>query len=370
MLTQGNARFPTAEQLAMHLETMGAVYGVSIEPDITSVVVSLPLTELPAALDAAIAIATTPTLPEQALRQERRRLASQFRAAWAIPASRSHDLMDRLLYPGTSEGRTAKDLAEAIPSLTAHDLQSVHDSRFRPAGAALALATPGDLTAALDLAEAAVAHWQGSAPAREPAVAGGTKRFAGASMTSDLTYLVMAAPGVPRSHPDLDGLNVMAVTLGGGATSRLFLEVRERRGLCYGIGCRLAAHSAGGVIAIDAGVPTDRLAEALGAINGQIDELAQHATEDEVAKAKALLLGHLAMESDHPATWARRFGRDLVQLNRIRTHQEVIDSISAITVADVRRLAGTYLARNRLFLTVAGPGATTSRSERAFGPVH
>lgn len=355
LLTQGTPSFPTSEQLAMHLETLGGVYGAGIEADLTSVVANVPVGELAAATRAVVEMATQPVLPEKAFHQERRRLASQFRASWAVPASRTGDLMDRLLYPKSAEGRTANDLAMAIPRLTLDHLRDLHTARYRPVGSAIAIATPGSLTEALDIAEEAAAGWAGGNVGTIPPPELGSQRTATAAMMADLTYLSVAAPAVPRGHADADGLNVLAVTLGGGATSRLFLEVRERRGLCYGIGCRLNTHSLAGSLRIDAGVPTERFGEAVEAIRQQIAELAAAATDDEVAKAKSLLLGHLAMESDHPSTWARRFGRDLVQLHRIRTHQEIIASLSAVDAIQVRQLTERYMAPEALRLTAAGP---------------
>ncbi|MGI8913914.1 MAG: hypothetical protein ACR2JY_09090, partial [Chloroflexota bacterium] len=108
----------------------------------------------------------------------------------------------------------------------------------------------------------------------------------------------------------------------------------------------------------------DRLDDAMHAILEQFQDLAVAGTEAEVAKARALLLGHLAMESDRPETWARRYSRDLVQLGRIRTYDDVVLGLSAVTPADVRRLAATFLAPERLRFSVAGPGVTRARVAR------
>jgi predicted Zn-dependent peptidase len=364
LLTQGSGEFPTAERLAMYLETLGSVYSAGADQDVTAITVSTPFEDLESALRAAIDITTNPLLGKGALRVERRRLTGQFRAAAAVPASRAGDLADKLLWPDSPEGATSQEMARAMARLDRDAVAALHSDRFRAGGAALAIATPGSLDAALDTAEAAVQAWPGGRPTAAPAPAGGSQRVAAAAMKADLAYLALAAPAAPRGHPDADGLNLAAVVLGGGATSRLFVEVREKRGLCYGIGCRYAAQANAGALRIEAGVPADRLSDAIAAIVEQLEDVAAAATEEEVAKARALLLGHLAMESDRPETWPRRYSRDLVQLGRIRTYSDIVTALDAVTPADIRRLTGAYLAPEQLRFSVAGPGVTRARVAR------
>jgi zinc protease len=367
LLTQGCRAFPTAEGLAMSVETLGGVYHAGADQDVTAVTVSAPVEELVAALRAAVDMATNPLLAKGPLRVERRRLAGQFRAAAHVPASRAGDLADKLLWPESPEGRTSQELARAIPRLDREAVAALHADRFRAGGAALAIATPGSLEAAVTAAQAAAELWPGGQPAAAPAPAIGSQRVAAAAMKADLAYLALAAPAAPRGHPDADGLNLVSVVLGGGATSRLFVEVREKRGLCYGIGCRYAAQANAGALRIDAGVPADRLDDAIAAILEQVQDLAAAANDEEVAKARALLLGHLAMESDRPETWARRYSRDLVQLGRVRTYADIVAALEAVTTADIRRLTAVYLAPERLRFSVAGPGVTRARVARLAG---
>jgi len=367
LLTQGTHTFPTAEALAMHLETLGGAYSAGAEHDLTSVVVSVPATELPSALAAAIEIATQPTLAERSVRLERRRFSGQLRGAAAVPAARAGDLADKLLWPDSPEGWTSLELARAVSRLQRSDLESFHAAQFGVSGAALAIATPTPLEQALASVEAATARWPAGAP-RSPVIpALGQERAAAAAMAADLAYLVLAAPAVRRGHPDSDALNLLSIVLGGGATSRLFVEVREKRGLCYGIGCRLAGHSLGGTLRIDAGVPPDHLKEAVDAIIEQIQDVAATASDQEVDKARAMLLGHLAMESDRPETWARRYSRDIVQLGRPRTFQEIVAIYQALDAARVRQVAGAYFTPDKLRLSVAGP-AVTRRQVRGLVP--
>lgn len=375
LLMQGSRQFPDAEALAMYLETLGGVYSTGTDQDVTAVMASVPVDELDAALRAVVDLTTNPRLEPSVLRVERRRLAGQFRAGAAVPASRAGDLADKLLWPDSPEGRTSREMASAIPRLSRDALTALHAERFGAGGAALAIATPGDLATALDTAEAAALLWTGSKPVAAPAPNLGDGRVAAAAMPADLAYLSLAAPALPRGHPDADGLNLTAVVLGGGATSRLFVEVREKRGLCYGIGCRYIAQTNAGALRIDAGVPPDRLDDAIMAILEQVQDLAVAATDAEVAKARALLLGHLAMESDRPETWARRYSRDLVQLGRVRTYADIATAMEAVTASDVRRLTAAYLGPAQLRFSVAGPGVTrarvariASRAQQVLGP--
>lgn len=364
LLTQGSQHYPTAESLAMYLETLGGAYSAGTEQDITTIITSVPVDELPAALAAVVDMAATPLFEQRALRVERRRLAGQFRAAAAVPASRAGDLADKLLWPDSPEGRTSQELARALPKVDRETVGALHQARFRSGGAAVAIATPGNLQAALDSALDATAAWPSGTPPPGPIPTVGTLRVAASAMPADLAYLSLAAPAVPRSHPDADGLNLVGVILGGGATSRLFVEVREKRGLSYSIGCRYIAHGNSGMVRIEAGVPPDRLDEAIKAILEQLEDLAANANDEELAKARALLLGHLAMESDRPETWARRYSRDLVQLGRVRTYADIVASMERVAVADVRRLTAAYLAPGSLRFSIAGPGMTRRRVER------
>jgi predicted Zn-dependent peptidase len=168
--------------------------------------------------------------------------------------------------------------------------------------------------------------------------------------------LVVGLPALRRDHPDSWTLTLLNTVLGDGMSSRLFLSVREDRGLAYDIGSGLVEYADAGALEVSAGVDPASLRAALTAI---LDELARIRDElvpaDELGKAKRYLSGGLELrmeETRHVASW---IGGQEALHDRVLTVEEALAAIEAVTATDIQRVAETLLRDEGLRLSAVAP---------------
>jgi predicted Zn-dependent peptidase len=168
--------------------------------------------------------------------------------------------------------------------------------------------------------------------------------------------LVLGVPALRRDHPDAWILSVLNAVLGDGMSSRLFLSVREDRGLAYDIGSGLVDYADAGALVISAGVDPASLREALAAI---LDELVRLRDEpvpaEELAKVKRYLSGGLELRMDetrHVASW---IGGQEALHERVLTVEEALAEIDSVTIDDVQRVATDLVRDDGLRLAAVAP---------------
>jgi predicted Zn-dependent peptidase len=168
--------------------------------------------------------------------------------------------------------------------------------------------------------------------------------------------LVVGVPAPPRDHPDQWTLSVLNAVLGDGMSSRLFLEVREERGLAYDVGSSTIEYSDAGVLSVYAGVDPGRIRPTIAAVLAELARLRDEDVPDhEMAKVKAYLAGRLELRLDETRYLASWIGTQEALHDRVLTPEQALAAIDAVTAADVRRLAGRLFVDEALRLAVVAP---------------
>jgi predicted Zn-dependent peptidase len=173
-------------------------------------------------------------------------------------------------------------------------------------------------------------------------------------------------PGVARDHPDRWALDLLGAVLGDGMSSRLFLELRERRSLAYDISTFGSSYADCGTFGVHAGFDPDHAEQVVGGI---LDELERAANDpvpaDELERARAYTRGRLELRMEDSAAVAGWLGSGESLLPRILTVDEVLERLEAVTAEDVLRVARRYASPDRARLAVLGPFRGRRRFERA-----
>jgi predicted Zn-dependent peptidase len=168
-------------------------------------------------------------------------------------------------------------------------------------------------------------------------------------------HLTLAMPGVSVSDRRAFAAQVFTAVLGGGMSSRLFQEVREKRGLCYAIYAFGNYYRDSGLFGIYAGTGARHLREIVPVILGEIEDLAGKASEDEVARARAQLKAGLLMSLESPTSRCEQIAAHLFAYGRILSPAEIIRRIDTVDSAAVARVAADVLAASRPSLAALGP---------------
>jgi predicted Zn-dependent peptidase len=217
--------------------------------------------------------------------------------------------------------------------------------------------------------EQVAAFWRdcpsGSPSAWYPATDGRGPRCALRYKKSEQAHLCLAVRGLALQHPDRHALALLSVILGEGMSSRLFLELRERKGLVYDVHSYVSHFLDSGAFTIYAGVDPTRTVDALKVILSELVRLRDGVEEEELGKAKELSKGRLLLRLEDTRSVAGWMGGQELLLREVRTPDQVLDLLEAVTVQDIQRVARALLVNEQLHMALVGP----FRSDRRFAPL-
>lgn len=166
---------------------------------------------------------------------------------------------------------------------------------------------------------------------------------------TEQTHLWIGFPGVHFEHPDRFALQVSSSILGGGMSSRLFMSVRERKGLAYYVRCQMESYTDTGYIAASAGVAPDKFEEAVTTILGEFKRIKSEAVpKGELAKAKEYMKGKMLLGLERSDDLAEFYGMQALLRSKMLTPEDIDQKIDAITAADITRVAAKYLVDTEL----------------------
>ena len=173
---------------------------------------------------------------------------------------------------------------------------------------------------------------------------------------SDQAHLVIGVPSLPISHPDRYALQMLHTVLGTGMSSRLFTEVRERRGLAYYVFASNMGYTDTGTLYTQAGVDLNRIDDAISTVAGELKKMADEPVPaDELEKARSFAKGRFTLQTESPQGLLQ-FGlrREVLEGGAVEP-QDVLDGLDAVTAEDVQRVAQDVIGRNAFTLAVVGP---------------
>jgi predicted Zn-dependent peptidase len=174
---------------------------------------------------------------------------------------------------------------------------------------------------------------------------------------TEQAHLVLGLPGVPSQHPDHFAQKLLGIILGGNMSSRMFLRIREARGMCYYISTDVDSYMDAGIISTRAGIDQSRVGEAVKAIRHEYDVCAKDGVEqDELQRAKDYLKGRITLSLEDSEERANFLGKQALMYPHIRDTQEYFACIDAVTKEHVDGVASRLLRSEELRLVVLGKG--------------
>jgi predicted Zn-dependent peptidase len=354
---KGTTAYPSTRAISEAVEGVGGSFNAATDRESTVYWVRVPRREAARAMDVLGELIIRPTLDHDEIDGERTVIIEEIRGYQDDPSEYAQSLFQAALFGAGPLGREiCGDEAgiRALPEATIHEFWR---TTYRPTNTVIAVAGDIEHDAVVDLATTAFGAGTGAIPGFEPApiLPAGERTMLGKRQTAQ-AQLVVGLPALRRDHPDSWTLTLLNTVLGDGMSSRLFLSVREDRGLAYDIGSGLVEYADAGALEVSAGVDPASLREALTAI---LDELARIRDElvpaDELGKAKRYLSGGLELrmeETRHVASW---IGGQEALHDRVLTVEEALAAIEAVTATDIQRVAETLLRDEGLRLSAVAP---------------
>jgi predicted Zn-dependent peptidase len=169
------------------------------------------------------------------------------------------------------------------------------------------------------------------------------------------TQVVVGFEGRPHTSPDFYAAQLLSGVLGGGMSSRLFQEVREKRGLCYSIYAFHWSLADNGVFGVHAATGPDDVAELMNVVAGELQRAATDITQEELDRSRAQLRAGLLMALESPAARAGQLARQMQLFGRVIPIDEMVAKIDAVSLGAVRALAGDIIGGSRPTVAAVGP---------------
>ena len=364
---KGTAAYPTTRAISEAIEGVGGSFNAATERESTVYWVRVPAREAARAVDVLGELIVRPRLEDAEIDHERTVIVEEIRSYLDDPSEYAQILLQQALFGDGSLGREICGDEADIRTLPEQTIRDFWADTYRPTNIVVAIAGDLDHDAAVALAGPVFGQGDGARTAFSPAPelpAG--DRFMLGHRDASQAQLAIALPAYRRDHPDAWPLAVLNGVLGDGMSSRLFLSVREERGLAYDVGSGVTEYADSGSLSIYAGVDPKGLEAALGAILAELERLRDELVPaDELARSKAYLSGGLELRMDdsrHVASW---IGGQEALHDRVLTPEEALEAIAAVGPDDVQRVARELFRDELLRMAVVAPPRHGQHLDRA-----
>ena len=352
----------SARALAEEIETVGGHLNAYTSREHTAYYAKVLKADLGLAVDILADILQHSTFDQRELEREREVVLQELGQANDTPDDIIFDLFQERAYPDQPMGRPVLGRADIIRALDRQTIASYLHSNY--AAPEMMLVAAGNLEHGeiVDLAQRAFIHLpQASAAKSEPA------RYVGGDLRQardlEQVHILLGFPGFSFADHDYYAASVLSTALGGGMSSRLFQEIRERRGLAYSIYSFTHAYSDGGVFGVYAGTGEDEAAEVMPALCAEMRRLREGLAPGELLRARAQLKAGLLMSLEGTAARCEQQATHMLVFGRPLDLQELIQHIEEVDEAAVTRVAHRLFAAPPT-LTALGPVARIEPYER------
>ncbi|HWX89239.1 MAG TPA: pitrilysin family protein [Rhizomicrobium sp.] len=332
----------SARAIAEEIEAVGGQLNAYTSREQTAFHARILKADVPLALDMMADILTNPAFEQSELERERQVVLQELGQARDTPDDIVFDHLQSAIFKDQPLGWPILGEEATVNDFNREMLKSYMASQYRLEGMTLIASGAVNHAELVALAEEKCAGLnQGAVPAAAPA------RYVGGDFRSvedlEQAHVAYAFPGLSNADPDYFVAQIYAMALGGGTSSRLFQEAREKRGLCYSIYAFSSGFQDSGFLGIYAGTGESEAADISAVIAGEMEAMAGNLTEAEVARARAQLKVSLLMGMERPGTRAEQIAGQLFALGRVQSAAEIVAQLDGIDAAIVKRYAGQVM---------------------------
>jgi predicted Zn-dependent peptidase len=279
------------------------------------------------------------------------------------PQDQIHDLASIAVFPDQALGRPVIGTAQVIGSVPEDGVRAYHADHYTAPNIVVAAAGNVEHERVMELSErllGGLSHESGEG-VYEPARPGPATLVCKEKATEQY-HICLGGPGLSRNDPRRHAQSVLDTILGGSMSSRLFQEVREKRGLAYSVGSYVVGYADTGQVGVYLGTREDNLPLACRIIAGELRRIGEEALPaDELRRAKDHLKGRLVLGMESSGTRMNRIGRAVLTGTELLTVDEIIERVEAVTADDVAALAQEHWSPGAMSVAAIGPDGDAIR---------
>jgi len=367
LLFKGTEKRPTAKEIAEVIDGVGGMMNGGTDREYTVYYIKVARPHLHLALDVLFDLIRRPLLNPQEMEKERQVVLEELAMVVDSPSQLADLLLDSILWPDQPLGRDVAGTPESVARISREMALDYLHRQYIPNNIVVALAGNVEHQEAVDAIWQALGDWPAGAPSTWlPALNGDGPRCAVRYKTSEQAHVCLALRGLPLNHPDRYTLSFLSIILGEGMSSRLFLELREKRGLVYDIHSYVSHFLDTGAFSVYTGVDPKNAVQALQVVLTELARLRDEGpSSDELTKARELSKGRLLLRMEDTRNVSGWIGGQELLLGSVRSVEQVVAEMEAVTLEDLQRLARHLIVPEQLHLAVVGP----YRSDKRFAPL-
>jgi predicted Zn-dependent peptidase len=360
LLFKGTDRFSSRE-IDELFDAMGAEVNAGTGKETTSVYSRFLDRHLEQAFDALQDMVLRPSYPE--IDSERQVVIEEIAMYEDEPSDKVHDVLAGAVFGDHPLGRPIIGRAEVISSVPVPQIAAWHDGRYTGANIVVAAAGNVDHERLVGLVDAAVGTSPGGARVEAASPNGIAPSLRFHEKETEQYHLCLGGPGLARADERRFALRVLDTILGGSTSSRLFQEVREKRGLAYSVFSYSSHYLDSGQVALYVGTRPDNVAEAMEVIGSELRRLCDEGVaEEELERARENVKGRTVLSMESTLTRMNRLGSSVLMGVPLLTVDEVLAAFDAVTLDDVNGLARALWRPEALAAAGVGGDEGTFRS--------
>ena len=362
MMFKGTLKRPSTLDISQELDKVGAEYNAYTSRDYTGYYVKASFEHLDLSLDLLSDMLWGSQFKEEELEKEKGVIVEELNMYKDNPTMYAEQLFEETLYANHPLGRDVGGLEKTVRQMTRKEMVGYYESFYQPQNMILVVA--GRIDSHL---KSKVIKFFGSnhhksskpifkiykQPEKTPV------RLKSFYKKTDQAHLALGFPSFSYDNSKNPALAILNVVLGGTMSSRLFVEVREKRGLAYMINSGLNRYYETGNLVVRAGLDKNRVAEAAEIILNEFEKIKEKGvTKEELSMAKENLAGRMVLALEDSSAQAEWYGKQALLMKKIRTPLEEIKRLRAVTLKEVQAVAKEVFQNKFLRVAAIGPYAT------------
>ena len=366
---KGTHQRPTSKEIADAIEGVGGFINASTDKELTAYWTRVPSEHAELGFDVLFDILSNSKLDPADIERERAVILEELKMYQDQPQDYVQNLFEELMWPGHPLGRDIAGTQESVSRLTRDDILEYANAQYRLPNVVIGAAgavDEGDIVELVRPRLTLPAEANGSIPVVAPDPLGGPRVLVRRKRTEQ-AHICVGMRAYSYLHPDRYVIDLLNTVLGEGMSSRLFLNIRERLGLAYDVHSFSQKHRDTGYLGVYLGVDPKKAAEAVKAVIAELRLLSDRdVIPEELRRAKEFTKGRLRLELETTNGVAFWLSYQELLLGEIRTIEEELVLIDAVSAADIKRVAGEIL-REPLQMAVIGPFSSEAGFRSAIG---
>jgi len=363
MLFKGTQR-RTARQIADEIESRGGHVNAFTDKEVTCYETRVLADDVPLAMDVLTDMLRNSLLDPEEMEREKRVVLEEIKMYEDTPEELVHEVFTETLWRSHPLGKPIIGTDRTVSGLSRDDLTGYIAGRYRPDRIVVAAAgnmEHGDL---VRLAEQTLGDLNGTAPPRpkrRPRPSGKSKQVRRRDI--EQVHFCLGSAAYSKKDKERYALSILNNVLGGNMSSRLFQEIREKRGLAYSIGSYTRLYQDAGYFSVYGGTSPETYAEVIELTRAEFAKVKQHGlTDDELAKAKTQVRGALVLGMESMTNRMHRYGESLLAYGKVIPLSDVLREYEAVSHESIAKVAAHVLDDSTLTLTAIGPFPRGSQS--------